>query len=110
LQILAQQLSNRKQTALDNGRKKILSKMLSDNPNMTWRRLATCQRVIGADTDTTKRLLIEIGARGSETDDLNWGLDISKPVQGRPKRGLISGWASDLSRPNAANPVPRPSS
>jgi len=31
-----------------------------------WRKLSTLFRVIGADRDTTTRLLIELGARGSE--------------------------------------------
>ena len=31
-----------------------------------WRKLETLMRVIGSDDTTTKRLLLEIGARGSE--------------------------------------------
>jgi hypothetical protein len=46
-----------------------------------WRKLSTLSRVIGADADTTKRLLIELGARGSEKpredNEEVWGL-ISK--------------------------------
>jgi hypothetical protein len=36
-------------------------------------------RVVGADEDSTKRLLIDVGARGSEKDDGLWGLIESHP-------------------------------
>jgi hypothetical protein len=36
-------------------------------------------RVIGADEETTKRLLIEVGARRSENDDGLWGLIENHP-------------------------------
>jgi hypothetical protein len=39
-----------------------------------WRNISTLSRVVGADEETTKKLLIEIGARGSELDDKLWGL------------------------------------
>ena len=46
-----------------------------------WRKLSTLSRVIGADDDTTRRLLIQLGARGSEKPrgdcEEVWGL-ISK--------------------------------
>lgn len=66
---------NRGRERLDNTRKEILKKMLDDNrfPNQ-WRKLSTLSRVIGADEETTKRLLIDIDARGSEKDDSLWGL------------------------------------
>lgn len=41
--------------------------------------MATLSRVIGADEETTKRLLIELGARGSEKDDGLWGLIENHP-------------------------------
>jgi hypothetical protein len=46
-----------------------------------WRKLETLSRVIGADEETTKRLLIEIGARGSETDKDVWGLMKYHPLE-----------------------------
>lgn len=60
---------------LDDSRKELLKAMLNDSrfPER-WRGLATLCRVIGADGETTKRLLFEIGARGSEIDDDMWGL------------------------------------
>jgi hypothetical protein len=71
LQILARELADRRDRRADDGRKRILRQML-DHDTLTWRKLSTCQRVIGADVDTTKRLLVEIGARGSESDETLW--------------------------------------
>lgn len=66
---------------LDNGRKKLLKKMLLD-PRFPdgWRKLSTLSRVVGADDETTRRLLIEINARGSERDDDMWGLVERHPL------------------------------
>lgn len=60
---------------LDERRKKLLEQMLRD-PRFKdhWRKITTLSRVVGADEETTKRLLIELGARGSEKDDGLWGL------------------------------------
>lgn len=46
-----------------------------------WRRMSTLSRVIGASEQTTKRLLIEVGARGSEKDDALWGLIAHHPFR-----------------------------
>jgi hypothetical protein len=60
---------------LDEGRKKLLKQMLQDSRfKEHWRKITTLSRVVGADEETTKRLLIELGARGSEKDDGLWGL------------------------------------
>ena len=60
---------------LDNSRKELLKKMLRDSRfPKGWRELSTLSRVVGADDNTTKRLLFEVGARGSEMDDGMWGL------------------------------------
>lgn len=60
---------------LDANRKKLLEIMLRDSRfKDRWRKLATLSRVVGADEETTKRLLIELGARGSEKEDRLWGL------------------------------------
>ncbi len=49
-----------------------------------WRKLSTLSRVIGADYDETKRLLIAISARGSELPKDNneeaWGLISKHPL------------------------------
>lgn len=74
-------MQQRKQKALDNAREKLLKEMLKASD---WRKLSTLSRVIGADRDTTTRLLIEIGARGSEKlrDDEEevWGLILKHPL------------------------------
>jgi hypothetical protein len=60
---------------LDDSRKKLLITMLNDSRfPKRWRELSVLSRVIGADDETTKRLLFEVGARGSEKDDDMWGL------------------------------------
>ncbi|TAE31228.1 MAG: hypothetical protein EAZ92_03000 [Candidatus Kapaibacterium sp.] len=61
---------NRKE--LDEPRRKLLADTLN-HPTYKWRKISTLQRVIGADDETTKRLLLDIGARGSEKDDGLWG-------------------------------------
>ncbi len=68
-------LQNRRKDTLDELRKDLLLKMLDNDrfPNK-WRKLETLSRVIGADDEITKRLLIEIGARGSESESNSWGL------------------------------------
>jgi hypothetical protein len=62
-QLIVHRLQNRKARALDGARIKLLQQMLAARD---WRNLSTLSRVIGADADTTRRLLIELGARGSE--------------------------------------------
>jgi hypothetical protein len=63
------------QRNLDKQRKTILNQMLQDERfENKWRKLSTLSRVIGADEETTKRLLIEIQARASEKEDGLWGL------------------------------------
>lgn len=49
----------------DQPRKDLLIEMLESKKD-GWRELETLKHVIGADEETTKRLLIEIGARASE--------------------------------------------
>jgi hypothetical protein len=65
----------------DKARIKLLTKMLDVKQ---WRFLSTLSRVIGADEDTTRRLLIEAGARSSEkerTDEEEpWGLISKNPI------------------------------
>jgi hypothetical protein len=65
---------------LEDGRTKLLLQMLRDGRFQDrWRKLSTLSRVVGADEDSTKRLLIDVGARGSEKDDGLWGLIESHP-------------------------------
>ena len=75
-------VQDRKQNSLDTARKKLLQQMLDLRD---WRKLATLSRVIGAESDTTRRLLIELRARGSEKprDDGEevWGLISKHPLE-----------------------------
>jgi hypothetical protein len=78
--LLLHWLQDRPRRTLDEGRKKLLEIMLNDSRfPKRWRQLSTLSRVIGADEETTKRLLIEVGARGSEKDDGFWGLIVHHP-------------------------------
>ncbi len=73
--LLLEWFKQRAKKKRDEPRKEILRKMLRDErfPER-WRKLRTLMHVIGADEATTKRLLIEIGARGSEDGEELWGL------------------------------------
>jgi hypothetical protein len=79
--VLLNWLQGRKQKSLDEARKDLLSQMLTERD---WRMLSTLSRVIGADRDETKRLLIAIKARGSELPKDNeeeaWGLISKHPL------------------------------
>ena len=56
------------QRELDDKRKALLKEALENPPpNKEWRDLSTLCRIVGANYETTTRLLIELGARGSET-------------------------------------------
>jgi hypothetical protein len=74
-------LKNRAQTKLDDKRKKLLKTMLDARD---WHKLSTLSRVIGADADTTRRLLIDLEARGSELPHVDgeesWGLISKHPL------------------------------
>jgi len=71
----------RKQKALDVARENLLRQMLTERD---WRKLSTLARVIGADANETRRLLIAIKARGSELpkddNDEAWGLISKHPL------------------------------
>jgi len=64
--------------------KKLLIEMLEDErfPNK-WRKLDTLMHVIGADEETTKRLLLEIDARASEDGQALWGFKKYHPFKGK---------------------------
>jgi hypothetical protein len=73
--LLVEWLKQRAKKKRDEPRKQLLMKMLEDERfEGRWRDLYTLMHVIGADEATTKRLLIEIGARGSEDGKDLWGL------------------------------------
>ena len=74
-------LDSKKQENLDSLRKETLLHILENPPpGKEWRRLETLARVIGADYQTTTRLLVELGARGSEKENEVWTLKSLKPL------------------------------
>ncbi|SEI89019.1 hypothetical protein SAMN05192553_101719 [Cyclobacterium xiamenense] len=72
---LQQQAAAEKERA----RKDLLLALLNDDAH-DWRELETLQHVIGADEATTKRLLIDIGARASENGKPIWALISKQPL------------------------------
>jgi len=58
--VLLHWLQDRKTNQLDQARMELLKQLLVAQD---WRKLSTLARVVGADADTTKRLLINLGAR-----------------------------------------------
>lgn len=76
---LAEWIRNREKRRLDSIRKGLLKGMLGYK-KFEWRDLRTLSDVIGADPSETKRLLLEIGARGSETKATHWGLISRHPL------------------------------
>lgn len=80
---LTHHLTTNEKRKIDEARKAILKKMLKDMPEGTeWRELSTLSSVIGADRDETTRLLIAVGARGSEAGNDVWALICNKPLGG----------------------------
>ena len=78
--VVAHQLQQRAKDQMDKPRKDLLLSLLK-NPKYTWRRFDTLMHVIGADEETTKRLLLEVGARGSEDGQNLWGLINRNPFR-----------------------------
>lgn len=81
-QLVVHWFQNRQARALDKARTKLLRQMLE---HKDWRKLSTLTRVVGANADNTRRLLIELGARGSEKpredDEEVWGLISKHPLE-----------------------------
>ena len=73
-------LEQRTKDRTDERRKQLLMTML-ESERFKWRNLETLMHVIGADEETTKRLLLEIGARGSEDKQELWGLIKRNPFK-----------------------------
>src|SRR5438067_1731851 len=73
--IITHCLKERSAAKKDKRRKEVLREMLEDPAYPEhWRNLDTLMHVIGADEKTTKRLLVDIGARASEDGQRKWGL------------------------------------
>jgi len=68
-------IKEHKQSKIEKSQKRILLEMLKDGrfPDK-WRNIDTLCSVIGETELRTKQLLIQIEARGSESDDKLWGL------------------------------------
>ena len=65
------------------GKRKMLLKQMLNNTKFEWRDINTLSNVIGATQDETRRLLIDIGARGSETNNGKnelWALIEKQPL------------------------------
>jgi hypothetical protein len=77
--LLLHHLQEKSKAKSDTPRKKLLSDMLRD-PQFDWRSLETLSHVIGADEETTKALLIQVGARASEDGKGLWGLLEKHPL------------------------------
>ena len=77
--IASQWFQNKLVQQTDEPRRNLLRKMLnhSDYP---WREFDTLMHVIGTDESTTKRLLLEVGARASENGKPLWGLISRNPL------------------------------
>ena len=80
--VVTHYLRQRAQAKRDEPRRKLLTLMLEDDrfPGR-WRKLDTLMHVIGSDEAAAKRLLLEIGARGSEDGQELWGLTKYHPFQ-----------------------------
>jgi hypothetical protein len=59
--------------------KTLLRTLLLDG-RFRWRKLPTLANVVGTDEQTVRRLLLEIGARGSTKDGQLWGLLSRNPL------------------------------
>ncbi len=79
VQWLSHHLQENAAAKRDKPRKDLLLEMLKA-PKYKWRELETLMHVIGADEETTKRLLLEVGARASEDGQPLWGLVERNPL------------------------------
>jgi hypothetical protein len=78
-QWLSHHLEGKAAAKREKPRKHLLLEMLRA-PRHQWRKLETLSHVIGADEETTKRLLLEVGARASEDGRSLWGLIERNPL------------------------------
>lgn len=80
--IILHWFQTRSESSLDHARKTLLLKLLKTRQ---WRTLSTLSRVVGADENTARRLLIEVGARSSEGErndgEEPWGLISKNPLK-----------------------------
>ena len=80
--IINEWYKNKPSRDLENQRINLLKSMLN-NQKHSWRNISTLSNVIGASKEETRRLLIKLGARGSETNNKDkevWGLISKNPL------------------------------
>lgn len=82
-QICIKAYDQRKSNIHEEKQKEMLIEMLSDK-KFEWRNFETLSRVIGADDETTRRLLIEAGARGDQRPTGKWALIEDQPLKNMP--------------------------
>jgi hypothetical protein len=81
VQWLSHHLQEKAVAKRDEPRRDLLLQMLHSQ-KYQWRKLETLMHVIGSDEETTKRLLLEVGARASEDGQPLWGLIERNPLPG----------------------------
>ncbi|MEM7668552.1 MAG: hypothetical protein AAF317_05290 [Pseudomonadota bacterium] len=82
-QLIVHKIKEKPNSDLDKKRKETLLFLLDPEHmpmGVSWRKIELLQRVIGASESETKRLLIEIGARGSTLQEDVWALTKHKPL------------------------------
>jgi uncharacterized membrane protein len=80
--LLQHWLSQSATRALDSKRTQVLLAMLQDSRfPQGWRSIETLSKVVGATEEETARLLIMLGARGSEGDKRLWALISRQPLE-----------------------------
>ena len=79
VQWLSHRLQEKAESKRGEPRKKLLRQMLRA-PEHKRRKLDKLLHVIGADEETCKRLLLEVGARASEDGQPLWGLIERNPL------------------------------
>jgi hypothetical protein len=81
VQMVAQHcLTNRRGDGIDKVRKQLLATMLKNAGGDGWMTIETLSRVVGAESEATMRLLLEIGASGSQKEREVWSLISRYPL------------------------------
>jgi hypothetical protein len=79
---LSAYLSRKRPDPADEAAKRLLKEML-EAPAWQWRKFRSLSNVVGLSEERTRQLLLEIGARGSETNPELWGLISRNPLPAR---------------------------
>lgn len=76
-------LDRKRTSPADKAAKGLIQKLLEED-RFGWRTVDTLANVVGTDEATVRRLLLEIGARGSMKDGRLWGLLSRNPLTKDP--------------------------